>query len=196
VNYWKAVQRTLFVCLIGSATVGYATTSSQVLGKYKNKYFVETSSCNGDGIQKALDAGFAEIYSIELSPMYAEHCRERFKDQPNVHIVEGDSAVVLWDVIKALDAPITFWLDGHYSGSNTVKSAEMAALRLKIHAIKKHPIKTHTILIDDVRDFGTQNMDFMTLNQVIRKIKKVNAGYVISYDEGIMKNDVLVATVR
>ena len=37
------------------------------LKKYKNSVFLETGTYQGDGIKKALEAGFEKIYSIEIN---------------------------------------------------------------------------------------------------------------------------------
>jgi len=48
--------------------------STELFQKYPNPVFIETGSCHGTGIQQALDAGFTEIYSIELSSIFYEEC--------------------------------------------------------------------------------------------------------------------------
>ena len=46
-----------------------------------NPVFVETGSHIGNGIQEAIDAGFTEVYSIELSGKFFNICKERFKNK-------------------------------------------------------------------------------------------------------------------
>jgi hypothetical protein len=47
--------------------------------KYKNtEVFVESGSHVGEGIQRALDAGFTNIISVELAQNYYYHCIMRF----------------------------------------------------------------------------------------------------------------------
>ena len=75
---------------------------------------------------------------------------------------------------------------------------ELETLKLKI--IKKHPIKNHTILIDDRRDFNTMNFDNIGEEKIIQLVKEVNPNYQISYDTGadnnpLFKNDILVARI-
>jgi hypothetical protein len=67
--------------------------------------------------------------------------------------------------------------------------------------IGRHRIKTHTILIDDVRLFGTkgpEDWSGVTLDKVIDKLKSINRNYSIHYENGIewAQNDVLVAEIR
>ena len=147
-----------------------ATTTQQVFEKYPNAYFIETGSAMGDGIQKALDAGFQTIYSIELAPHYYLQCVERFKNQNQVHLMLGDSSEILETLLQKIDAPATFWLDGHYSWGNTARGKTNTPLLKELEAIRNHPIKTHTLLIDDVRQFGTVEFDFLELEEIIAKI--------------------------
>ena len=81
--------------------------------KYPNPIFIETGSMGGDGIKQALDEGFKVIYSIELAEKWYLHCVERFKKVPGVHMINGDSGELLEGLLKIIDKPTTFWLDGH-----------------------------------------------------------------------------------
>lgn len=85
----------------------------------KKSFFVETGCYIGDGIADALSAGYENIISIEISEHYQKICLERFKNNQNVNIIIGDSCEVLYNTIKNIDKPITFWLDGHFSRANT-----------------------------------------------------------------------------
>jgi hypothetical protein len=67
-----------------------ATTTSEVFAKYPNKYFVESGSFVGDGIQAAIDAGFKHIYSIELKQSFYENDCLRFAFYPFVKLFLGD----------------------------------------------------------------------------------------------------------
>lgn len=174
----------------------YGSTTSEVFRKYPNKYFIETGSYEGDGIQNALKAGFREIYSIELSPHYYERVSDRFKALKNVHIIYGDSSCILRQLLEQIDAPATFWLDGHYSSGDTAKGNGNTPLLQELAAIREHPIKTHTILIDDIRCFGTADFDFIRLEEVIQLIKTINPNYLITYENGHVIRDVLVAKLQ
>ena len=183
--------------LVASCLFSYvsATTSTEVFAKYRNGHFIETGSYFGDGIQKALDAGYKEIYSVELSPIYYEHSTKRFVNQKNVHIFLGNSEHLLFQIIQKIKVPVTFWLDGHYSGGDTAQGKGNTPLLGELEAIKKHPIKTHTILIDDVRELGTTSMDNISLEAVIKKLKEINPNYTIKFEDGYVPGDVLVAYI-
>lgn len=173
-----------------------ATAQPHTFRQFPNACFVETGSYLGEGIQWALDAGFSQIISIELEPSLHEYCKKQFSQFQSVHLVHGDTSFVLHDVIKDIHTPITFWLDAHYSGISTAKGNSYSPILLELEAIKMHPIKNHTILIDDVRLMGTYEFDFVTLDQIINKIKDINPNYQLSFLNGYVENDILVAQVK
>ena len=90
----------------------HATSTKSVFEKYLNKYFVETGTYAGDSVELAAESGFSIILSIELSPKYYEFSKERFADEKNIHILLGDSAKILGQVICDIHASITYE-DGH-----------------------------------------------------------------------------------
>ena len=162
--------------------------------KYPNKYFVETGTCLGDGVYQAIDAGFQIIISIELSEELYNICVKKFRRYPNVILYNGDSTEVLWGIIKDITDPITFWLDAHYSGGasgNKIITAHNNKIETpvleELEIIAKHPIKTHTILIDDARSF-------MHL-PIIRHLYDINKHYNISFIDGAYKKDIIVASL-
>ncbi len=66
----------------------------------------------------------------------------------------------------------------------------------ELRAIGEHHIKTHTLLIDDIRQCGTMEFDFIELQTIIDEILKINPRYKISFEDGYVTNDVLVAKVE
>jgi len=156
---------------------------------YMNPVFIETGSGGGGGIQLALDAGFPLIYSIELSEVLYEFCSEYFKVNKNVNVVFGDSQRVLWDVISKFNTPITFWLDAHITDLLSEGDPEKPPLMEEIEIIGRHPIKNHTILIDDLRCWGWND-------KLMDAIRIINPSYVFSLEDGTFEKDILVAQVR
>ncbi|MBS0620566.1 MAG: hypothetical protein JSS61_03800 [Verrucomicrobia bacterium] len=172
-----------------------ATAAKDIFAKYPNRYFIESGSYLGDGIQMALNAGFPSIYSIEISDELYARCVERFERIPNVHAICGDSSEVMKSVLENIHEPATFWLDGHYSSGNTEMGDLHCPLLRELDAIASHPIKTHTILIDDIRYFGEVEFDYIELEQVQAALLKINPSYKFSYEDGHIPNDILVAKV-
>ena len=162
----------------------------------KNKIFFETGSYAGDGIQAALDSDYEHVYSLELSIPHHEDCKTRFMGNQKVTLLLGDSAECLYDSIKNINQNITFWLDGHYSCGKTAKGKYWSPLMQELDAIQKHNIKTHTIIIDDMRYWSKDNPELNFGKQEIEeKILEINKNYKITYHEGAVPNDILVADI-
>ncbi len=173
-----------------------AFSRTEVFAKYPNAYFIETGSYQGDGIQRAIEAGFSCIYSIEISKSLYQHCKHRFASNPGVHLKLGDSAKMLDKVLSEIDAPATFWLDGHYSSGITARGDSNTPILKELEAIAKHSIKTHTILIDDIRCCGTIDFDFVKRDEIIRAILLINPAYQIHFEDSYCANDILVAKIE
>lgn len=126
--------------------------------RYRNKYFVETSTCKGDTIDIVNKSGlFKNIYGIESSIEDYEHTCNRFKDFNNITIFNGTSKTDLLKVIYNINTPITFWHD-----SNSVIE--------ELEQIKDHSIKTHTIMINLNNSIKMQD--------VLKKIYEINDKYI------------------
>lgn len=160
---------------------------------YPNKFFVETGSYNGMGIRAALECGFETILSLEISSKYYMKCLKEFEKYPNVYIYYADSGTELYKIIKHIEYPITFWLDGHWSGEDTGIGIDKYPLLLELVQIKQHPIKTHTLIIDDVRLFNTEWK--LGIDTIKKYILDINPDYKFHFEDGYQQNDVLVAQV-
>lgn len=165
-----------------------------IFKKYPNKYWVETGSYEGDGIQMAVEANYENIISIELADHLYKRCVERFRNKENVKLYKGDSELLLGSLIEKIDEPITFWLDGHYSACGTAIGNQETPLLFELKAIKEHKIKTHTIIIDDLRCWTKHRIGFD--EQDLRKmLLEINKDYQFNYEDGYCANDVLVAKI-
>lgn len=180
----------IYACIMVVCVSLQANMPQGGFAPFSNTYFVETGTYGGNGIHQALNAGFKHIRSIEIDPKWVNHSRRRFRAYPQVQIFLGDSGKILWDVIKDITEPITFWLDGH--GADT-------PLLQELEQIKWHPIKTHTILIDDLHCAGGPLFGFITVDMIIAKVKEVNPDYEITYIDGgdnrEYPNNIMVAQV-
>lgn len=187
---------TLIILIFSSFQKAEGFAPNSLFKKYPNPIFIETGSYIGDGIRQALKAGFKNVYSIELSPELYEYCRNLFRTNREVKLYQGDSGSVLPVLLQEISRPATFWLDGHYSEGNTAKGMTNTPILAELDAIRNHPIKTHTILIDDIRCFGNNEFDHIELDEVIKKILEINPNYHIVFEDGYAPNDILVAYVK
>ncbi len=143
----------------------------RVLKEYAQSYdlriLVETGTCYGDMVEAMKDA-FETIYSIELSHMLFSKARLRFQKNSNIHLLEGDSAKVLGEVVKGIDAPALFWLDAHYSADVTTKGENETPIYDELNSIFRFsPDRGHVIIIDDARCFG-KDPGYPTLDELKR----------------------------
>jgi len=172
----------------------YQTATKELFQKYMNPVFIETGTYMGDGVQLALDAGFKKIYSIELTGELYEKCMERFKGNTAIHLIHGDSYLVLDDLLKLINEPITFWLDGHFAGPGTSMGKYESPLMQELEAIGRHSIKTHTLLIDDLRCWSLKNQGFNT-KTIMNKCFQINHDYKFTFENGYVHNDILAVRV-
>lgn len=175
------------------------TLSKDVLSKYKNDIFVETGTLWGEAIDIALELGFKKIYSMEIDPEKVESNRDKFKkeiEEGIVEIVEGDTFKIFKDVIAKVDAPATFWLDAHWDGD--VLGEYKCPLPFELEALLSHPIKTHTLLVDDRRLFGEIGSSWgedLDEELLIEAMTDINSDYQISFEDGHVEDDIIVAKV-
>lgn len=169
------------------------TASINLFSKYPNEVFIETGSYMGDGIQQALESGFNKIISIELSPKLAKHSKQRFEGNSRVIVLEGDSSKILKKVLDNVNESVTFWLDGHWSYGDTARGDEDSPLLKELEIIKTWIKETGikpTILVDDLRCWT--GVTTFTIDD----IKKSLVDFDLSYEDGHVPNDVLVAKCK
>lgn len=161
-----------------------SSLTKEILSLHTNKWFVETGTNYGAGVELAISCGFKNIITIEIDPELSRAVKKRLKKKA-IFLV-GDSRDRINDALKLIDAPATFWLDGHSFGD--------VPLINELEAIAKHPIKTHTLIIDDVRMFDTGHWGNIGTDTVLSKIKEINPDYEIKYYDSInAPNDILIA---
>jgi len=93
---------------------------------------------------------------------------------------------------------MVFWLDAHQTGNIRTSFDQKNPFPIldEIEIIKKHPIKTHTILIDDRRSFGTPEWNYLKEQDVLDILYSINKNYKIEYlDSNFFKQDIIMASV-
>ena len=174
-----------------------------LLERFPNKVFIETGMHRGDAIQAALDAGFEEVYSCDVSAFAMGWCCHRFAEKRDVvRLHLQDSRVFLEAVRGPAGDPSTIWLDAHYQGPNgevvgwggseEVGAEEDHPLLAELAIIASYGCKTHTIMIDDVRMFGTGG--WPSEQQVVDAVMEVNRDYrILRVDSALEGDEILVA---
>lgn len=170
-----------------------------ILKDYPNRYFLETGNYRGDGLQLAIEAGFQRIIGIELFQEWIDFCKNRFNiaAHPNlIKLIHGDSALCLWEVIKHIPEPITFFLDSHSQLFEDEPEMENPFPLLKeLEQIAAHPVKTSTIIIDDYLYLTHGKVTGWVNGEIEKALLKINPDYKIEYVANPVKQNLLIATV-
>jgi lysophospholipase L1-like esterase len=160
------------------------TSKQAVLREYGQKFgcrvLIETGTFRGDMIA-ALQGDFARLHSIELSPELHRAAVERFARQPHIRIHQGDSAAVLPRLLKEIQEPVVFWLDGHSSGGVTAKGEINTPILAELQTILDHPVRRHVIIIDDAREFGV-GKHYPSLERIRLLVAPVYPGFEVRGD--------------
>lgn len=160
----------------------------KIISVYSERFHIQTLIETGTYLGQTVDDlknTFDKIYSIELDKTLYKNARKIFFKDKGVKIIQGDSAIILPDLIKEVKTPTLFWLDAHYSGGITAKGTEETPILNELRSISKSKIKNHVILIDDARNF-TGLYDYPT----IKETKLFVSRYFPNYKIGI-KNDII-----
>jgi len=174
--------------------------SYNLLSKYPNRYFIESGSYRGDAIQKALDAGFQQIRSMDIDKENVTFCHHRFDlyrgKYPNILVRHGDSSKDFFQLFGGVQEPITFWLDAHSQlFEDEIEMGEPFPLLKELEQIERHPIKSHTILIDDILVLTHPDVTGWSRQTIEAALMNINPAYRIEYIANPVKNNLLIATI-
>lgn len=172
--------------------------SVNILERYLNSTFIETGSHLGGGIKAAIEAGFEKIYSIEIDENKFKNLSTIFEKDPAVILFCGDSRRRLKEVLDKITQPATIWLDAHIDDGSydkqTIVLDDRNPILDELRIINEHPIKTHTILIDDFRLFNRAHGFWGVTPEIIKEyLLRINDKYKISFENGYVKKDIMVA---
>lgn len=174
-------------------------TDRNVLVNYLNPYYVETGIWRADSLAIAMDAGFRKIIGIDIDQSAIEFAKLRFDLQhfplPGLQLIHADSAECLWDAIKDINQPITFFLDSHYSLLEGEEPGQNPfPLMSELQQISRHPIKTHTIIIDDFLYMTHPDVTGWTKDEIFYGLHCINVNYKISLIANPVIKNLLIAT--
>ncbi len=156
--------------------------------QYTPPIFIETGTHLGDTTWGVHDS-FEKVYTIEIEPNFAARARRRFRNEPRITVLEGDSARVLKKLMPSINQRALLFLDAHFSGGISGKGNENTPFRAEIAAITSNHVKNHIIVIDDACEFNGQN-GYPTQEEVFRKLKAINPSYNVRAE-----NDRIIAAI-
>lgn len=161
----------------------------QLIATYQQKYgckvLVETGTYLGDMIV-AQRNNFEMLYSIELSPELHRRAVHRFRKNPRIRILQGDSGQVLPVLLKEITQPALFWLDGHYSAGITARGSTECPIFEELEAIFSCGIQHPVVLIDDARCY-TGTGDYPSLEELRAYLAGRASGYTMEVGEDVVR---------
>jgi hypothetical protein len=153
--------------------------------RYGLRALIETGTYYGDTIWR-VRRDFDRIVSIEIDPRLSAKARDRFRSQPHLEFVVGDSGVKLREVLTTVTQPSLFWLDGHYSGEITSRGELDSPIEQELEHIWRHPVRRHVILIDDAHEFVGQG-GYPTIDQLRDAVRKARPDWSFEVRDNIIR---------
>lgn len=153
--------------------------------EYRLSILVETGTYMGEMVE-ALRESFERVYSIELSEKHAQRARRYFRGQRNVTILQGDSGDVIGGLMKEIDRPALFWLDGHWSADETARGKKSTPVMEELEHILRAEDLRHVILIDDARAFG-KSEDYPTMDELRSFVLSLRKNVTIASEDDIIR---------
>lgn len=153
----------------------------EIINSYRERHrldiLIETGTFFGDTVEY-FKGKFKKVYSIELAEDLAKKAQQRFAGDSNVEIMQGDSGKILKKMLPAINEPVLFWLDGHYSSEffvgdefiQTARTDKDTPIEEELNSILASAI-SHVILIDDARCFDGLG-DYPSISSINRKVRK------------------------
>jgi len=118
--------------------------------------FIETGTHLGYTTSNAAQI-FDKVETIELSSELAARARENLSAYKNTTVYDGDSSLILNQVLSTISGKAIIWLDGHFSGyfngGDTALGSINTPIKAELKCIKDSGIKNSIVLIDDIRLF-------------------------------------------
>ncbi len=164
-----------------------------------NKIYIESGTGDGESVEIALLAGFERVITIEAAPRMFKLACKRFAFEEKILCVLGDSGTVLPDLLRSIDEPVTFFLDAHWSVGEPAlpEGVSKCPVLEDLIAIRNHSIKTHTIMVDDMRYFRYLKVEAwgeIRIGAILEILMQINPKYHIAFEPGFVENDILIAT--
>ena len=151
--------------------------------------FVETGTYMGE-MTEAMGKFFSCVHTLELSPEIHAKTSARLKHLSHLNFHQGDSGKLLGEVINAISTPITFWLDGHYSGGITAQGEKDTPIWQELAHILAHQNRaSHVILIDDARCFTASGEfgDYPTIEELTQWVSKNLQTHTVNVKDDIIR---------
>ena len=145
------------------------------------KILVESGTYKGDGIRRAISAGFNEIYSCDVNSLFIERALTTWGSR--IHLLNESSETAFPKFTSHIKSPAVFFLDGHgmpegqiFTSDTTSSGSSICPIMEELEAIQRS-LYCHIILIDDYQSFGTWEFNYLTFQEVNIRILLINPKY-------------------
>ena len=178
-------------------------SSVELFSPFASHYqtLVETGTWTGDGIERALTAGFKTILSCDVNEDFVLAARRRFEGLP-VTVYLGTSEEALSGFVGEIKEPAVFFLDAHAMppspSSSSFSDATLTPgnksdprlqcpIEREVQIILEQGFRGDTILIDDRQCFDTWMFNFLSESTVRRLVENLCPGrYTFSYWKNVL----------
>jgi hypothetical protein len=148
--------------------------------------WVETGTFKGETTAFLSSLG-GMVHTIEPAEKYYQRAKKKFSTNGLIAVHNGPSEEILPTLLPTLSGDINFWLDGHYSAGSTFKGNTDCPIlaELKSIDINRANFKRVTVLIDDIRCFGTDDAnyaDYPSLDELVDWARDNNMTWKIEHD--------------
>lgn len=161
----------------------------QVIIGYSNQFHLKTLVETGTFMGFMIDVmryRFSKIFSIELDQKLYENATVRFASAKHIEILQGDSSAVLGTLLKRINEPSLFWLDGHYSEGITAKGELNTPIIGELKHILTDTVKDHVVLIDDARCFNGKD-DYPTIEYLEKYVEELRPDLFFNVENDIIR---------
>lgn len=132
------------------------------------------------------------VHSIELSETLFIQAKEKFKNNKNICLYQGDTIRILPSILQKIEGQPIIFLDAHFSMGETAQGQKNTPILDELNIIKQSKFNDAILIIDDIRMFydpindprGTFIEGYPTLNTIVEKILEINSSYhcAVIYD--------------
>lgn len=158
---------------------------------FPSDVWIETGTFFGDTTNFLANSA-GRVYSIEPSPSLAERARQRFRERPNITIIEGLSEECFADLLRQAKGRVSLWLDGHYSGGPTHKGPLETPIATELQIVRQllGGFDELRVFVDDFRCFASQDVgepDYPKRSWLVEWADSCQLNWTV-------ENDIFVAT--